>query len=740
MKEIIYKRLRVEGFQSLAEPFVFELDRGASVSLLKGTNGVGKTTIFNAIWWAEYGDNMKSSVNTWEDRRTPNYQGTRVAIERSIGDKDYLIARHSSYKGTTIGITGGDSLLVFVKDKSEPKFTKEHLIDAKYKKDAQDAIKRQLGINSKVFMNSIIFGQKMEKLIQADNKDKRDLFEELFSLTFVDDAMESARDKQLEALTKTATKESELSNKRSKIIEIDEDIEELKAGEIEWDMENTQSIETLKSYVRGIEEGDHKSAKNKRDEIIGKVEELKTVLESMKNDKENYQEAKSDYSENEGLESEAKKKLNEAQEDYEKELSNQKKSVVDMAKEAEQLVHDSKAEAKKKLNLSKENVADLKKKIARIEETIDSRKEAIKSVMTVCPTCEEKIKPAKVSATKKVLSDENAEDKKVISVLNAELHKAEKSEKTAQEDFDSYDKKLVEAEEAVTLAESSLLADYKDKISNGSAIKVLEASQKLYDKYVELGSKKLETFEKCKEAYNLYDTKATELSNLETELATAHGKVETAETLIASKKEELKRLQDKDKPSFSTEHLEASKDEINTEATQLEEELATLIKSTERLNWWIKKGFGAGGLKAYVFESMLKKLNNYCLNYHQQLGFRVEFSVDLTKASKPFKTLVYYNEDTRDYFDLSGGQQQRVDICIAFAMHDLITENAKFNILALDEIFEGLDTEGIETAFELIRIKGQQHSVYVVTHNDIIDSMNCKTIEIARGDSTYLKV
>ena len=111
------------------------------------------------------------------------------------------------------------------------------------------------------------------------------------------------------------------------------------------------------------------------------------------------------------------------------------------------------------------------------------------------------------------------------------------------------------------------------------------------------------------------------------------------------------------------------------------------------------------------------------------------------KASKPFQTFVYKGDSVKDYDDLSGGQKLRVDICIAFAMHDLITESSNINILVMDEVFEGLDNEGIEIVFELIRGKSETKSVYLITHSDLIDSLNSRSFTFAldSNENTYLK-
>jgi DNA repair exonuclease SbcCD ATPase subunit len=151
----------------------------------------------------------------------------------------------------------------------------------------------------------------------------------------------------------------------------------------------------------------------------------------------------------------------------------------------------------------------------------------------------------------------------------------------------------------------------------------------------------------------------------------------------------------------------------------------------EKVLWWINKGFSASGLKAFVFNAMLTQLNLYVERYAERLGVRVKFSVDLSKASRPFVTTCYKNEVEVEYGELSGGEKQRVDVALAFAMHDLVSHTALVNILIMDEVFEGLDGDGVETVYDLIRLKaGDGKAVYIVSHSNLLDSQYTKHIGI----------
>ncbi len=126
-----------------------------------------------------------SELPTWPEYRTKSFQGTRVILEFIIGDKQYVLARHINYKGKTFDLTGNSS--VMLKDLTG-------LDDGLHKSDVQAEIDRLLEISPKTFLNSVLFGQRMTKFIQADNADKATIFSKFFDVDYIDKAKDRATD------------------------------------------------------------------------------------------------------------------------------------------------------------------------------------------------------------------------------------------------------------------------------------------------------------------------------------------------------------------------------------------------------------------------------------------------------------------------------------------------------------------------------------------------------------------
>lgn len=137
------------------------------------------STILSSLVWAIYGKNLKgvSEVNTWKQVRPKDYKGTMVQVFFQKDTHTYKIIRCQKYEEVLEDGAKGKDRLVFIKDGD--------IIDIKGKGKIQDVINREIGLSYTLFMNSIMFGQGIKRLIQESNSDKKKIFEEVFDLEFL---------------------------------------------------------------------------------------------------------------------------------------------------------------------------------------------------------------------------------------------------------------------------------------------------------------------------------------------------------------------------------------------------------------------------------------------------------------------------------------------------------------------------------------------------------------------------
>ena len=174
---LTFTTMNVVGFCSI-ENLHIPLNPNCTI-LIKAPNGKGKSTILSALVWAIYGKNLKgvSEVTTWEKVRPKDYQGVMVEVFFQKGEHIYKIIRCQKCNIVLEDGAKGKDRLILMKD--------NEVVNVKGKNKLQDAINAELGLSYSLFMNSIMFGQGIKRLIQESNSDKKKIFEEVFDLEFL---------------------------------------------------------------------------------------------------------------------------------------------------------------------------------------------------------------------------------------------------------------------------------------------------------------------------------------------------------------------------------------------------------------------------------------------------------------------------------------------------------------------------------------------------------------------------
>lgn len=267
---IQFGNIIIEGFCSI--PYL-ELNLGSKgITVIRGATGEGKTTILSALVWGAYGKNLKgkSDVNTWEKYRPKNYNGTKVEIYFGKDGKTHKITRCLKYKGEVNGAKGKDRLIYEI-DAVE--------VSEKNKGEIQALINADLGMSYSLFMNSILFGQGMKRLIQESSSDKKDLFEEIFELGYISKARDIAKGYYMEALREYNEISQKYSSSKEKKQSIQRMLDDLKkqANHVKNDLSSRVKVleKKLSLLAKAKKENELKETVTYKNRIEQRIQEAR---------------------------------------------------------------------------------------------------------------------------------------------------------------------------------------------------------------------------------------------------------------------------------------------------------------------------------------------------------------------------------------------------------------------------------------------------------------------------------
>lgn len=243
---ILFKSIHIEGFCSIPK---VDLNLNTSgITIIRGANGLGKSTIFSAIVWAIYGKNLKgnSDVNTWKKYRNTDYKGTKVELYFSDQEgHTHKIIRCLEYKGEVEGAKGNNRLVYLID--ADP-------ISEKSKPQIQAKIVQSIGMSYSLFLNSVMFGQGLKRLVNESGTEQKNIFEELLDLEYLTQAKTIAYEQYKELEREHSDTERLLEKSQSQLEGISRNINSLSQLSERVAEERVEQIKSLKYLISTFKE------------------------------------------------------------------------------------------------------------------------------------------------------------------------------------------------------------------------------------------------------------------------------------------------------------------------------------------------------------------------------------------------------------------------------------------------------------------------------------------------------
>lgn len=232
-----------------------------------------------------------------------------------------------------------------------------------------------------------------------------------------------------------------------------------------------------------------------------------------------------------------------------------------------------------------------------------------------------------------------------------------------------------------------------------------------------------------KSSIDQIESEISEMMMIKSNISSLRSKVDSEIITLSGRLGRLESVRDSIltlKTDIETYNTKISK--ISKEIAEINPQIASLelsLKSLSYLDRSLSKEF-----KSYLLESVIDYLNDKIKRYSKVL-----FSDDYVKFLSSGNNLDIVVGESKTYESLSGGERQKADLCVQFALRDMLVDITGFscNILVLDEIFDNLDNTGCESLLTIISdMFSDINSVFVITHHNDIQIPKDKEIIVTK--------
>ena len=698
---MILKALTLRNFRKFKQ-VVIEFPDG--ITGIVGLNGVGKSTIFEAIAWVLYGPvAARTSADQIKREGAESSDPCRAELEFIFEGDKYRIVREMSGKSLTASASA----------------TVNGKLAANGAEIVSKYVQKKLGMDFKSFFTSIFAKQKeLNTLSSMNASERRPLILRMLGIDALDDVIKEIKSdkKNKESIVEKLSSDLVDVTGRNKIDLYKDETKSLEKQKTENELLIKKSKEKIQALKKEVETLQKKcdTAKNRYEKIKDKKEELaktKTLFEEKNKLADEIKNLQSKIEERQKIVEQQKKKLS-VFANLEEDLKNSEKGLNELSSKLEELI--KKIEQKKTLvKRIREDVKDIKSKKEKIEEIGPDAK---------CPTCERVLAEQYGNLIAKFSQEQTKKEKEIQSFLK-EIKSVEENKDRFFREYQALQKKRKylqnqtrEKERIETTIENmnSEISQEKTELKNKEQkFKAIET--------VMFDLKELETvnvqfdefYKRYQETLEQRDNKKDELNALKIELE----RRESDGRLVIQKIDNYK-----DKIS----ELEEYKNKIKDEKTVVQH----LSMLSEVMS----------SFRTHLISRIRPTLSFYASDFFERLtdGKYREIELD-----EDYDLRVYDNGVSYSIARFSGGEEDLANLCLRLAISEVITERAGgvFNFIILDEIFGSQDNirqQNIIKALNSFSSKFRQ--IFLITHIDEIKNFMENAITVLEEESGVSKI
>lgn len=667
-----------------------------------GSNGSGKSSIFEAVVWCLFGKTTKGvgadEVIRHDALHEPVIGETCVCVTIEEDGEVYEVYRHRKHK------QHGNKCMMFVNSKDRTSSTDSA---------TQKLINQLLRLDYKSFVSSVMYPQKAQNFVDMTDTERKAVFSKLIGTERFSEACDRAKAavKQVTAATQAALqKKSALIGSMdtcyNQISRMEENVGVWERERVKQILRKEEEAENLLAqempvvdpqWLQRLEELKQKTSvelkpyRDRFDELTELSTKLLTSRANLQQQVNYIDSLPDDFTEEEKQEPE--------------------KSEEELQLEASSF-GNAKIQAETELRFVREELQKIKFELAE------------QGDYTHCETCGQELSE---EARVKLFGDlgsriDELNDRQEL--LTAKVEEYAAKQKGIQEQYEKARKY------------SSYLGVLKWKAARPPLVADLEEVDK---KIKAQAQEKAEITELCNSVINAYNEKG----KIENQINAVEQQIERQKSAISVLHREVANLQAAENPHVKVlEELKSTIGDLQAQYDAIIADIEVEEKKLAKLKFWAE-GFGKNGVECVLFDHAIPSLNERANLYLSELtegqAF-IWFDTQKTLASgetrEAFAVKVSFAGAGQNLRQVSGGEAQRVNLATTLALGDMCAErsNAPVSLRLLDEPFESLDSVGAEQVVKLLdnRIVPTSGTVLVMTHDENLKSLVPNRIKVLK--------
>lgn len=745
-------KLSMTAFGPYAETTIIdfrELNQG--VYLITGDTGAGKTTIFDAIVFAFYGEGSGSGRTSemFHSDYVDKFTDTEVELEFSCGDKEYKILRTIHYKKKRGGGVGSSSKNAVLYCGEAQPIEKETSVNAK--------VTEILGLDEKQFRQIVMLAQgEFRKFLESKSDAREQILGKLFDHRIYVDFQNRLKTAADELKREREDQEREITFYLNGELTVEQLQERVSAFEEKWMvLEKRLEEENVRKEQFQKKQQTLKKYREKTEELVRTEEFLERIRKNIQEkeilliDLEKRKEKSEQYVPEIDQLKLRLETLEKGEENFEKRLRNfQKESSLLKQKQEQFVLLQADYESSVKIYLEK-NRLFLSGQAGILAEELQKRIKEKGSAS--CPVCGSYVEREQIG--KFAVKEEGVPTQETVESLREKSGRKQEAVSKCARECEVHKNALETARKEALLA-AEVLWGKTDAWDN---TKYQEKKQQLKELKRGLSERKqvLETevldsqrsLIRCREEYShlqgQYKTLLSRKNTIELELKEALEKESWLEEIpdISVKIRELEA--ELDQAGVFCRELSKERETVGYELKHNKNSLKMIQKLQKELaktdvayqNLWKLSALangqsGEGGkysFSRYVLGTFFEEIIDQA-NYHlnQMTGGKYELirkqEADRKNEAAGLGMVIYdaYTGEQRDTASLSGGESFQVSLSLALGLSDVVRYRSggyALDTMFIDEGFGSLDEQALDQAMRVLHeLSGDTRQIGIISH------------------------